>query len=97
MRRQQAQKQGSVEKHDVPGYHRQLRGAGVSSAYEELMTCEVRKGVWNQSVMSSVCETKKFGLLPGSNEKALKTPKQGVTWSDLPVRSTRMEDGLNEK
>ena len=44
-----------------------------------------------------VCATKKFGLSPGSNEKALKNPKQRVTWSDLPTGSAWMEDALKER
>lgn len=45
---------------------------------------------------SFVCGTKKSGLFSGSDEKALKNPKQGVTWSDLAIRSGWMEDGLEE-
>lgn len=48
LRQQQARKQGSMIKHDMARNHKQLHVAGVSSAYEETVTCEVRGEAWNQ-------------------------------------------------
>lgn len=57
---------------------------------------EVREGVWSQSE-ELLCGTKKSGPCPGSNEKAQKNQKQGVTWLDVPIKSAHMEDGLEER
>lgn len=43
---------------------------------------------------SFVCGAKKSGICPGSDERTLRNPKQGLTWPGLPVRSARREDGL---
>lgn len=40
---------------------------------------------------------KKSEICPGSDEKTLKNPKQGLTWPGLPVRSACMDDGLEER
>lgn len=66
--------------------------AGIPSAHEEVGKHRVWKGIWNRRVK----RTKKLGLFPKSDAKALKDPKPGVTWSDLPVRSACVRDGLKE-